>query len=213
MAITTTRQRKLACAAILVAEGLERLAFYSLTGNLIFFLMKEPLCWESTSASAANMICTGIMFVTGLLAGWISDSHLGRYYTLVLGFVIYIFGFAYLPVLGSSVSRVHTKNTIYKYGYGTVCDACYNETSPLLCLDIDEEHTCSTSIYLSLSLIAFGAGIVRTNLAPFGGDQVYTFHASYCRMELFCQSIIFVIEPLANIVNVHLFFFYAIINN
>lgn len=176
--------QNVACAAILVAEGLERLAFYSLAGNLLFFLTSSPLCWESYLATVAQLILTGCMFIIGLFAGWISDSYLGRYYTIIAGYILYVIGYAYLPFMGYFLKTNYTMAPAITRE-GTVCESKL-DNPPLTCSDkIDiGDAQCSMSIFLFLVLVGLGAGIVRTNLAPFGGDQVAKFYKLSNKMSV-----------------------------
>lgn len=169
-----SNHRNVACAAILIAEALERLAFHSLAGNLVFFLTAAPLCWEPSLATVAQLVLTGCMFIIGLFAGWISDSYLGRYTTIIVGYLLYAIGYAYLPVMGYFLKTNYVNENVTREG--TVCES-HLVMTPATCskyVDIDGGQ-CSTSIFLFLVLVGLGAGIVRTNLAPFGGDQVWLF--------------------------------------
>lgn len=175
-----TRRTQLACAAVLVAEGLERLCYYSLQGNLVFFLSKAPLCWPISLAVYAQLVLSGVMYVMGLFGGLLSDSYLSRYTVIVLGYVFYLLGYVYLPILGhfASVDTSSNASIISQFDYheGTNCN---NDGRIMnlfvLCNDTlswTNGIACSTSTFVALTLIAVGSGIVRTNLAPFGGFQV-----------------------------------------
>lgn len=171
--IRPSAQRKIACIAILVAEAFERLACYSVTGNLVFFLSKQPLCWNNYMAATAVLVFTAIMYITGLFGGWISDSYLGRYTTIIVGYVIYGIGYVYLPILTYS-SQDSFKPQLSGLREGTPCNSTWkSDHVPLFCSsEAGGAFNCTVPIFLSLILIGIGAGVVRTNLAPFGGDQV-----------------------------------------
>lgn len=168
--LSPLQKRKLACFCILVAEGLERLAFYSLFGNLLYFLTTGPLCWSTPLATAAQLMSNGLVYAVGFLAGWLSDTQFGRYFTIILGYSLYIIGYSVLPVLGHFVP-LHSMNQSFNVHEGTSCTQSAKHFIPL-CYETDRSYSCSTVLFASLSLISLGAGIVRTNLAPFGGDQV-----------------------------------------
>mgnify|MGYP001794522357 CR=1 FL=1 len=170
-----TSRTKLACTAILVAESLERLCYYSLQGNLVFFLSKVPLCWKISLAVYAQLVLSGVMYTTGLLAGWLSDSYLRRYTVIVMGYCIYIIGYAYLPVLGYYTKVNGSLIHEFNYHEGTSCNNDSEVVGTLaLCSDASSTSgfTCSTPVFVALTLIGIGSGAVRTNLAPFGGFQV-----------------------------------------
>ena len=176
--LTESTQRKLACAAVLIAEMLERVACYSLSGTLVFFLTKAPLCWDSSPATAIELIFTAVMYTTGLFGGWVSDSYLGRYPTIIGGYLIYFFGYWYMPTLAYYSHQVHPHKYIQPIPEGTPCNSTWN--TPRFCSqDIDGDTACSASLIPFVIFIAIGAGVVRTNLAPFGGDQVGFNHADF----------------------------------
>lgn len=176
--IRPTTQRQIACAAILVAEMFERVACFGLSGNLVFMLSAEPFCWMSSLATTAELVFTAMMYVTGLFGGWISDSYLGRYPTIIIGYIIYSLGYLYLPVLTWYSQYTYTPNISAIFIEGTPCNSTWeNDCTPPFCnKSFDGSSNCSVSLFISIILIAIGAGIVRTNLAPFGGDQVRYLH-------------------------------------
>lgn len=72
-----------------VVEMAERFAFYGLSGNLITYLtdnLGEPV------ATAAKIINTwvGVSYVFPLIGGFIADSCLGRFKTIIVSSVIYL---------------------------------------------------------------------------------------------------------------------------
>lgn len=165
-----TRVRSRACWPILIAEGLERIAWYSLIVNLIIFLVKPPLCFASTSATVVQLTTTSVMYVIGLLGGWISDSYVGRYPTIIAGYVIYIIGYSLL--LCATYYLPASSTWTYE---GMLCDQQpSNITNHAFCSaeGYHQDYACSAVIFTALIVVALGAGVVRTNMAPFGGDQV-----------------------------------------
>ena len=55
----TTTQKKIARASIILSAGLERLAFYSLAGNLTFFLASDHFKWQFPNPIIAALIFLG----------------------------------------------------------------------------------------------------------------------------------------------------------
>ena len=55
----TSFQRNLAVCLILISAGLERLAFYSLAGNLTFFLDSKLIKWRFPNTIIAPLIFLG----------------------------------------------------------------------------------------------------------------------------------------------------------
>jgi len=91
--IQPSTQHTLACVAVIAANFFERLAYFSIAGNLVFFLIKEHLDLPIPLATVTILILTAITSCMGLLSGWLSDSYLDRYLTIVAGYIIYIFGY------------------------------------------------------------------------------------------------------------------------
>jgi len=169
-------QHTLACVAVIAANLLERLAYYSIAGNLVFFLYGEPLCWKISLATVTILVLTAITYQLGLISGWLSDSYFGRYWIIVTGYIIYIFGY----IVFIYVSFYFKNFKIYKPRYvtyeGTSCiSAWQNDTRPPVCPD-GNSPKCLAALYVGVILVAIGAGTVRTNLASFGGDQVGCVH-------------------------------------
>lgn len=55
----TTFQRKLSVWLILLSAGFERLAFYSLAGNLVLFLISDNIRWTPIHSVTASFIFLG----------------------------------------------------------------------------------------------------------------------------------------------------------
>ncbi|XP_074640754.1 solute carrier family 15 member 4-like [Tubulanus polymorphus] len=181
--------RKCACAAILASNTLERLAFYGLTGNFILFLQQSPYVWMSYNATNGLFIFMGLTYMLCLFGGWLADTYLGRCKSICLFFLIYICGYIFMPILGSPLDWA-TENETTKLP--AICPHGTNSSpsSPWipLCEGDDCNQTeivqkygqmkpayaenCSWVVYLSITLMAIGCGTVKTNIAPFGADQV-----------------------------------------
>ena len=172
--ISPSNRRKKARMVLLAAEMFERLAWFSVSGTLIYFLTKEPLCWSSSLSLTAALVSTAVMYTAGLISGWLSDSYVGRYRLIIIGYIIYILGYWYFPVL-AFYSQPSNKTHVPHYE-GKSCNSSLftSSNSSFLCHEsIDGNLSpCSFSMFWFLILTAIGAGIVNTNLAPFGADQV-----------------------------------------
>ena len=70
-------------------EFADRLAYYSLSGNLITYLTK--VLNESNATAAKNVnYWNGISSLTPLLGGFLADSYLGRFNAIILSTIIYL---------------------------------------------------------------------------------------------------------------------------
>ncbi|CAF2599209.1 unnamed protein product [Rotaria sp. Silwood2] len=156
---TRTRfQRNLAVSLILISAGLERLAFYSLAGNLTFFLDSTIIKWRFPHTIIAPLIFLGTSYISALVFSWISDGRLGRAKTIMIGFTIYSIGYIFMILFANE----HThRNWCPKPNNDT------NTETP----DFFHE-LCVKYILPTLIFTAIGVGAVQANMAVFGAEQV-----------------------------------------
>lgn len=155
---------KIAQGTILVTITFERIAFYSLAGNLVLFLNKNPFDWQSYNTVYALLYFFGISYLTSFFGGLLADSVLGRFKTLLLAFFTYVIGYAFLPVLAN------IKEDLLELP--DICGANWSSSNTGDSFDSPFEEKCSWLIFVVLTLIALGTGPFRSNIAPFGADQV-----------------------------------------
>ncbi|CAF5178707.1 unnamed protein product, partial [Rotaria sp. Silwood1] len=86
---------------ILLSAGLERLAFYSLAGNLTFFLDSTIIKWRFPHTIIAPLIFLGTSYISALVFSWISDGRLGRAKTIIIGFTIYSIGYIFMMLFAN----------------------------------------------------------------------------------------------------------------
>jgi peptide/histidine transporter 3/4 len=81
------------------AEFCERLAYYGFAGSLVLFFQTRL---DMSNEDAVNQFYAwnGFVYVTPLIGGYIADTHLGRYKTILYFSVLYLIGLA-LFVFGS----------------------------------------------------------------------------------------------------------------
>lgn len=71
-------------------EFCERLAFYGLATNLVIYL-QTVMGADPASAATNLMVFEGTCYLTPLLGAWLADSLWGRYKTILVFSVIYMF--------------------------------------------------------------------------------------------------------------------------
>lgn len=76
---------------ILVTEFCERVAYYGFAGSLVLFFQKQ-LGLTNAEADVQFSAWSGICYVTPLLGGYIADTYLGRYHTILIFCLIYLAG-------------------------------------------------------------------------------------------------------------------------
>ncbi|GIY85087.1 hypothetical protein CDAR_398271 [Caerostris darwini] len=144
---------------VLIFVLLERIAYYSLTGNLYLFLNQSDFHWMYYNAISALLIFTGTSYLSSLFGGWLSDAYLGRFKTIALAFIVYAAAYWLLPFMIE------------------ICDICTNCPIPIINSTSVQDvalfsENCSWTVMLVLIVIAFGTGTVKANITPFGAEQV-----------------------------------------
>ncbi|CAH8257907.1 unnamed protein product [Arabidopsis lyrata] len=130
-------------------EMAERFAYFGISSNLIMYLT-GPL-GESTAAAAANVnVWIGTVSFLPLLWGFLADSFLGRFRTILISSSLYILGLGLLSF--SAMIPSH-------------CDQ-----------DQSQRVSCSSQLqvtlfFCSLYLVAIGQGGYTPCIKVFGADQ------------------------------------------
>lgn len=151
---------KLSLVTILISVVFERMVFYGLVGNLVMFLNLEPFSWRIYHAVLVTFFFFGISYIMSLFGGWISDSLLGRFKTILVSYGIYLCGYILLPFIAVNTDTLNA------------------ELPPICNRPIGKSHTsmfgepCSWMIIIILILVAIAAGMLKANICPFASDQV-----------------------------------------
>ncbi|XP_051949976.1 solute carrier family 15 member 4 isoform X2 [Xyrauchen texanus] len=164
--------RRLACAAILLAESLERMAFYGITSNLVLFLNSSPFYWEGTLASQAPLLFMGVTYLISPFGGWLADAFLGKFLTIALSLILYLFGMLLFPLVSSDNTRNYLCGE--EMAFPVQPAECFpeNGTVPANVTCSNRQSYCGPAIFSGLVLVAVGVGAVKSNITPFGADQV-----------------------------------------
>ncbi|NXE30585.1 S15A3 protein, partial [Ardeotis kori] len=157
--------RGAACAAVLVAEGLERAAFFGVTANLVLYL--TTFGWGEAQASRACLLFLGASYLLSPVGGWLADVYLGRYGTVALSFWLYLLAVCLLPVTAWPDGRLSLCGQLP----AAVVQNCSRRRGGT-CWGQPPVQYCAPTIYGGLVLLALGVSSVRANLAAFGADQV-----------------------------------------
>lgn len=84
---------KTTASYIIATEFCERLAYYGFAGSLVLFFQTQ-LDYSNEEAVNAFYLWNGAVYVTPLLGGYVADTFLGRYKTILFFAIIYLFGLA-----------------------------------------------------------------------------------------------------------------------
>ena len=163
------KKTKVSLFFVLLTETLERFSFYGLLCNMALYLNSRPLFWSSYNAVNTILIFYGISYLMTLIGGWLADTYLNKFRTILIFFVVYIIGYLFWPSFHyESISMSCSKNTEEPLWCEIPSNQTFNSTKlvPL------SDEACSWAIFLSLFIISIGFGGVRANLVPFGASQV-----------------------------------------
>ncbi|KAL4610775.1 hypothetical protein ACB092_08G076100 [Castanea dentata] len=138
-----------ACPFILGNECCERLAYYGMSTNLVLYF-KNRLDQHSATASNNVSNWSGTCYITPLIGAFIADSYLGRYWTIAIFSIIYVFGMTLLT-LSASVTGLKPTCSGKEDCHATV-------TQTAVC-------------FLALYLIALGTGGIKPCVSSYGADQ------------------------------------------
>ncbi|KAF3944033.1 hypothetical protein CMV_029460 [Castanea mollissima] len=138
-----------ACPFILGNECCERLAYYGMSTNLVLYF-KNRLHQHSATASNNVSNWSGTCYITPLIGAFIADSYLGRYWTIAIFSIIYVFGMTLLT-LSASVTGLKPTCSGKEDCHATV--------------------TQSAVCFLALYLIALGTGGIKPCVSSYGADQ------------------------------------------
>ncbi|XP_009780466.1 protein NRT1/ PTR FAMILY 8.1-like [Nicotiana sylvestris] len=138
-----------ACPYILGNECSERLAYYGMSTNLVLYF-KNQLHQHNATASKNQSNWSGTCYVMPLLGAFLADSYLGRYWTIAIFSIIYVFGMTLLTI---SASVPGLKPTCYEKDK---CHATNGQTSVF---------------FIALYLVALGTGGIKPCVSSYGADQ------------------------------------------
>ena len=163
--------RRLACAAVLLAESLERIAFYGITANLVLFLNSDPFYWEGTQASQAPLMFMGVTYLISPFGGWLADAYLGKFWTIASSLILYFLGMLFFPFISNEGTRIQLCGE--QMAFPVQPSECMKNTTPPSNVTCPiRVPYCGPAVYSGLFLIALGVGTVKSNITPFGADQV-----------------------------------------
>lgn len=143
-------RRFLVVICILVTELCERLTFYGVTANLLLFC-KNELDLDAPWPSTISYLFTGTCYLVPLLAGWLADTYTGRFNMIYGSSLVYVVGTLLLAAVSIKNEKIHQL-------FDT--NASHSNTMRLLYFG------------LALLMMALGTGGIKSNVSPFGADQV-----------------------------------------
>ncbi|GFS20755.1 solute carrier family 15 member 4-like, partial [Elysia marginata] len=140
--------RLLVVLCVLLVELCERLAYYSVSSNLVLFCT-SLLHLTSTQATTVSLVFTGTVYIIPIVGGYIADAWSNRFNVIYGSGLIYLCGLFLL-----------------------LCAA--QQYSDLFGSDVADPSVefRRVSYIGGLCLVAVGTGGIKSNVGPFGAQQV-----------------------------------------
>ncbi|KAG6670329.1 hypothetical protein CIPAW_01G304100 [Carya illinoinensis] len=143
-----------ACAFLVGYEAFERMAFYGVASNLVNYLTTQ-LHQDTISSVRDVNNWSGSVWITPILGAYIADTYLGRFWTFTISSLVYVMGM----VLLTAVVSLKSMKPSCTNGF------CNKATTSQI-----------SFFYLSLYIIAIGAGGTKPTISTFGADQFDDFN-------------------------------------
>ncbi|KAK7263772.1 hypothetical protein RJT34_31369 [Clitoria ternatea] len=136
---------------VLGLQAFEIMAIAAVGNNLITYVINEMHFSLSNSANVVTNF-VGTIFLLALLGGYLSDSYLGSFWTILIFGFVELSGFILLSV------QAHVP-----------------QLKPPACNDgqqcIEAKGFKAVIFFVALYLVALGSGCVKPNMVAYGGDQ------------------------------------------
>ncbi|XP_060167547.1 protein NRT1/ PTR FAMILY 4.3 [Lycium barbarum] len=143
-----------AAAFVLGLQGFEIMGIAAVGNNLITYVINEMHFSLSESANiVTNFI--GTIFILALLGGYLSDSYLGSFWTILIFGFIELSGFILLSVQAHMPQLKPPKCNMLTDG-----DQC-----------VEAKGFKALIFFVALYLVALGSGCVKPNMISHGADQ------------------------------------------
>ncbi|GFY94395.1 major facilitator superfamily protein [Actinidia rufa] len=144
-----------AAAFVLGLQGFEIMGIAAVGNNLITYVINEMHFSLSKSANiVTNFI--GTVFILALLGGYLSDSYLGCFWTMLIFGFVELSGFILLSV------QAHLPQL-----KPPQCNVGTNDGDPC----VEAKGLKALIFFVALYLVALGSGCVKPNMISHGADQ------------------------------------------
>ncbi|KAK4487229.1 hypothetical protein RD792_006549 [Penstemon davidsonii] len=143
-----------ASAFVLGLQGFEIMAIAAVGNNLITYVINEMHFSLSKSANTVTNFI-GSVFLLALVGGYISDSYLGCFWTMLIFGFVELSGFILLSV------QAHLPQL--------KPPQCNMEVEVINC--VEAKGFKALIFFVALYLVALGSGCVKPNMIAHGGDQ------------------------------------------
>ena len=145
------RNKRLAKVCVMLTVTLERTAYYGLPGNLAYFA-NVFLEYRAQESAYLTLGFASMTWISCFIGGILGDAAFGRFRTIISGLVLYILGYCSLSII----------------------DHFMTDAEPNSKEDISKGRHWSYVLWFltSLLFVSLGEGCFKSNMSPFGADQV-----------------------------------------
>lgn len=145
-----------AAAFVLGLQAFEIMAIAAVGNNLITYVINEMHFSLSKSANTVTNFI-GTIFLLSLVGGYLSDSHFGSFWTMLIFGFVELSGFILLSVQAHLPQLKPPKCNMTSNGDGDPC--------------IEAQGLKAFVFFVALYLVALGSGCVKPNMISHGADQ------------------------------------------
>ncbi|CAL1546200.1 unnamed protein product [Lymnaea stagnalis] len=162
---TISRHRTTVTLCILMTEMFERLAFYSVSANMVLYCTSK-LGFSTVDATTTSLVFSALANLFPVLGGYVADSWTGRFRTIVFSVLLNLL--AMVLIQTSSVEF----NTWFEVDLNQVRKQRPSRLVLYVRVDICLRKAKRSFYLVGLLLLTLGTGGIKANISPFGAEQL-----------------------------------------
>ncbi len=142
---------------ICTAEAFERFSYYAMRALLILYFV-YALKMERSSAANLYGTFTGLVYLSGIVGGYVADKFIGQKQAIIWGAVMIAFGqlmlgFEHIGIIYTALGFIIMGNGFFKISVTTLVGSLYEKNDP-------RRDGGFTYFYMAVNLGAFLAGLI-----------------------------------------------------
>ena len=175
----------LALSFIFLSVLLESCAFHTVIFSFIPVANNDPYAWTAVKTLDIITLVYVFQYSTAFITSWLSDTYFARFWTIFVGYVIYILGYVILIISQSAnFDNLDCEISNFVHHGPDRNDDDYDYQTD------KNSAACSPLLVTSLFIIGLGSGVLSGNMIIFGADQTNSaemapkfFHILYWMMR------------------------------
>ena len=175
----------LALSFIFLSVLLESCAFHTVIFSFIPVANNDPYAWTAVKTLDIITLVYVFQYSTAFITSWLSDTYFTRFWTIFVGYVIYILGYVILIISQSAnFDNLDCEISNFVHHGPDRNDDDYDYQTD------KNSAACSPLLVTSLFIIGLGSGVLSGNMIIFGADQTNSaemapkfFHILYWMMR------------------------------